>query len=241
MLGLAAMALGAALMLSPLFVRGETGGDKAEANAAKETEKTPTTRPAPGGVAVARFVYKGNASNVCFSGGFLATVDRKTDTSVERAFRHVDLTTEDVFQYPFAVFTGDRSFELDDAEKKQLRAYLTRGGFLLASASCSNHEWAENFRALMAELFPKSALKPLTTKHAVFHQLYDIDSIAAKHRAFDTNIYGLTLGDRLAVVFSPLGLNDTANAGDGCCCCGGNEIRDAELINANVLIYALTH
>ncbi|MCA9307730.1 MAG: hypothetical protein KDA16_14465 [Phycisphaerales bacterium] len=26
----------------------------------------------------------------------------------------------------------------------------------------------------------------------------------------------------------------------GCCCCGGNEIRNARYINANILAYALT-
>jgi len=45
----------------------------------------------------------------------------------------------------------------------------------------------------------------------------------------------------LRIVFAPLGLNDTSNAGGGCCCCGGNEVRNAKLINANILVYALTN
>ena len=48
-------------------------------------------------------------------------------------------------------------------------------------------------------------------------------------------------GGRLAALFSPTGLHDTGNAGGGCCCCGGNEFLDANRINANVLVYTLTH
>ena len=43
------------------------------------------------------------------------------------------------------------------------------------------------------------------------------------------------------LILSPDGLNDTANAGPSCCCCGGNEIKSAKEINVNLLAYALTH
>ena len=46
------------------------------------------------------------------------------------------------------------------------------------------------------------------------------------------------LGKRLGVLYSQDGLNDTSNT-QGCCCCGGNEITNAEQINVNILIYSL--
>jgi hypothetical protein len=46
---------------------------------------------------------------------------------------------------------------------------------------------------------------------------------------------------RLVLVFSPSGLNDTDQAEEGCCCCGGEELIDAHMINANILVYVLTH
>jgi hypothetical protein len=50
----------------------------------------------------------------------------------------------------------------------------------------------------------------------------------------------MTVNGKLALVFSADGLNDTANA-KNCCCCGGNEIVQAEFLNVNLLAYALLH
>ncbi len=76
----------------------------------------------------------------------------------------------------------------------------------------------------------------------MFHTLYDIQPLRSKAAVKEAvEIEGLEVDGRLAVVFSPYGLNDTANAGGNCCCCGGNEVRNAHLINADILAYALTH
>ena len=50
----------------------------------------------------------------------------------------------------------------------------------------------------------------------------------------------VTRRDKLVVVYSSDGLNDSHNA-KGCCCCGGNEITNGREINANILAYALLH
>jgi len=194
----------------------------------------------PGAVNVARLICAGVKEEVCFADGFLTNVDRSTDTKVRRRFAFVELASEDLFNYPFVVMTGEKAFKLSDAEKKNLKAYIDRGGFVLASASCSSAEWADSFRPMLAALYPDRKLAALPLDHPVFHRLYDIDRIVTRKEAGQPVIYGLEWGGRLRVVFSPFGLNDTANAGGGCCCCGGNEIRNAQLICADVLVYALT-
>jgi len=40
------------------------------------------------------------------------------------------------------------------------------------------------------------------------------------------------------LIYSPDGLNDTGTM-HGCCCCGGNEIKNSQKVNANILAYAL--
>jgi hypothetical protein len=194
-----------------------------------------------GRIVVARFVYEQGREETCFAEAFLVNADRESSVKVARHFAFVALSREEIFAFPFAVMTGSRACNLTAAEKKNLKAYLDRGGLLLASSSCSSQEWADSFRALLLELYPGQKLTPLGMDHPIFHRLYDIDRVVAR-KAVDAQplIYGLEFGGRLAVVFSPLGLNDTDNAGPGCCCCGGNEIRNAQFINANVLIYALT-
>ena len=51
---------------------------------------------------------------------------------------------------------------------------------------------------------------------------------------------GLEINGRLAMVYSKEGLNDVEHA-QGCCCCGGNEIRDPEKVNVNVFAYAVLY
>jgi hypothetical protein len=50
----------------------------------------------------------------------------------------------------------------------------------------------------------------------------------------------VSVNGRLAILYSPEGLNNARNA-KGCCCCGGNELRNSREINVNALIYALVY
>jgi hypothetical protein len=194
----------------------------------------------PGAVVVARFLYSGGQEAACFAEGFLTDVDRQSTVRVQRHLAPVELSGGDLYRYPLAVMTGDKTLRLSADEKQAFKAYLSRGGFVLASASCSETAWADGFRALLAELFPNQKLTALPMTHPIFHRLYDIDRLVARKGSGQPVIYGLEIEGHLALVFSPLGLNDTANAGPGCCCCGGNELRNAALVNANIVIYTLT-
>ncbi len=211
-----------------------------EAAVGQSTDDADTDAPAEGRVKVANLVYGGGKTGVCFAEGFLVSLARETELNIQRAFERVELGDAALFDHPFAIMTGEGDFTLNAEEKENLKAYLDRGGFLLASAGCSNAAWAENFRAVIDELFGPDALSPLEPDHPLFQQLYEIDRLEMKRPTGNEKLWGLTRDGRLALVFSPQGLNDTANAGKGCCCCGGNEVRNARQINANILLYALT-
>lgn len=191
-------------------------------------------------VVVARLTYDKGKSAVCFAGQFLATYSRETGQNVRRTYAEVKLDSDQLFEHPFVVLSGQETFKLSAEEKKNLKRYIERGGFVLASAGCSNVAWARSFEAVMKELFGKDALTPLETKHALFHTVYDIDHIDVRRPGGRQAAYGLIVDDRVRVLYSPLGLNDTDNAGGECCCCGGTEIKNARLINVNALAYALT-
>ncbi|MCA9429391.1 MAG: hypothetical protein KC940_02670, partial [Candidatus Omnitrophica bacterium] len=51
---------------------------------------------------------------------------------------------------------------------------------------------------------------------------------------------GLEIDGRIVMIYSPEGLNDTSNV-QGCCCCGGNEVKNSQEVNVNVITYSLTH
>lgn len=192
-------------------------------------------------VRVARLVYAGGKTSKCFADGFLEMADRRLESNISRNLEKVELASDEIFAFPFIIMTGEGRFSLSEKDRNQLQAYLKGGGFLLASAGCSNRKWATSFKAVMADLYPEQEMQKLDLDHPLFHTLVDIDRIVASKGSQVGAVYGMNLEDRLAVVFSPLGLNDTANAGGGCCCCGGNEVRNSKQINANIVAYALTH
>jgi Domain of unknown function (DUF4159) len=190
-------------------------------------------------VQVANLVYAGTKSSQCFSDHFLIQAEKESSISTSRRFHATKLGSEEVFGFPLVIMTGEGEFSLTDQERENLRQYVHGGGLLLASAGCSSREWDRSFRREMARIFPATAMQPLGLDHQVFHTVYDIKVLEAKHgkpRPLD----GIVQGGRLGVVYSQDGLNDTAHT-HGCCCCGGNEITNCAQINVNILAYALIY
>jgi hypothetical protein len=190
-------------------------------------------------VQVANLVYAGVKSSQCFADHFLVEAEKRTAISTSRRFHAVKLGSDDVFGYPLIIMTGEGTFDLPESERQNLRNFIDRGGFLLASAGCSSLEWDRSFRREMATVFPEQPLQPLGMDHAVFHTVTDISALHARHGEPHA-LQGLIRDNRLAVLYSQDGLNDTEHT-HGCCCCGGNELANAMDINVNVLAYALAY
>ena len=184
----------------------------------------------------ANLIYGGTKSSVCFSEEFLSAVASQTSINTARKFKPVKLAEKEVFRFPFAVMTGEGAFTLLEEERRNLKLYLEKGGFLLASAGCSSKEWGDSFVREMEIIFPERKLGEVPMEHAIFRTIFDVPRLDTKHQ--DSRLQGLTLGGKIVVIYSPDGLNDTATM-HGCCCCGGNEIKNSQKVNANILVYAL--
>jgi len=187
-------------------------------------------------VECANLIYGGTKSSVCFSEEFLSAVAGETSVNTARKFKPVKLAEKEVFRFPFAVMTGEGAFTLTGDERKHLKLYLEKGGFLLASAGCSSKEWGDSFTRELQAIFPERKLADVAMDHPIFRTVFDVPRLDTKHE--DAKLQGLTLGGKIVVIYSPDGLNDTATM-HGCCCCGGNEIKNSRKVNANILVYAL--
>jgi hypothetical protein len=194
---------------------------------------------AEGIVQVANLVYAGTKSSKCFSDHFLIDAEKASSISTSRRFHAVKLSSDELFDFPLVIMTGEGPFELLDSERQNLRKYIERGGFLLASAGCSSPDWDKSFRAEMAKVFADHPLEALKMDHPVFHTVYDINEINGSHGKVRP-LEGISVGGRLGVLYSVDGLNDTSHT-QGCCCCGGNEITNCIQVNVNILAYALTY
>ena len=114
-----------------------------------------------------------------------------------------------------------------------LKKFLEKGGFLLASPGCSSPDWDRSFRSELGKILPNTPLRTVPMTHKIFKTVYDIDTISVRHGK-PKPIEGVELNGRIVVVYSADGLNDTAHV-HGCCCCGGNEVTNCAQINVNVL------
>lgn len=191
-------------------------------------------------VQCANLIYAGTKTSRCFSDQFLTTMQQRTAIPVERRFRSVKLASDELFDYPFVMMTGESSFFLTTKERENLKRYLKNGGFLLASAGCSNKDWGRSFRSEMRKIFEDDAMNEIDLEHPVFRTVYEVDKLELSKGGGTGTIEGVEVNGKLVVVFSEAGLNDSSNR-SGCCCCGGNEIQNAMEVNVNILAYALLY
>jgi len=184
-------------------------------------------------------IYAGTQTSVCFADRFLSDVAQQTTLKVNKKFCPVRLDAETLFDYPFCVMSGNESFSLSDKERAHLRKYLSQGGFLLVSPGCSDAKWDKAFRQEMKVCFPQNSMKTIPMTHPIFSMVHSIPKLTEGSGKL-AMLEGLEIDGRLVMVYSKEGLNDVSNA-EGCCCCGGSEIRNAALVNINVFTYAVLY
>ena len=182
-------------------------------------------------------VYSGGKTSVCFADKFLSTAKKETGLNVQTKFNTVKLDTDALFDSPFTVISGEGDFRFSQKERDNLKKYLTCGGFLVASPGCSDKAWDKAFRGELKALFPKAPLKKIPMTHPIFSMVFDVPSLHLKSGG-TTLIEGIEIDGRLVAIYSSEGLNDVGNA-KGCCCCGGNHIKESEKVNVNILIHSL--
>jgi hypothetical protein len=132
-------------------------------------------------VQVANLVYSGIRSSHCFSDYFLIKAEKESAISTSRRFHAVKLSSEDLFHFPLVVMTGEGAFQLPDSERENLRRFIERGGFLLASAGCSSQDWDRSFRREMARIFPQQPMQALGMDPPIFHTVCEITELKARH------------------------------------------------------------
>jgi hypothetical protein len=189
----------------------------------------------------AMLIHGDGVTAYCFAPHFLKRIAETTHIRTTGKFAYVDLASAELFEFPFAVLSGEQPFTLDAQQQSQLRAYLLGGGFVVASAGCSNADWDRSFRRAIAEVLPEYRLERLPLSHPIMHTVYDIDRLRSKRLGGQPTLEAITIDGRIVLLYSPDGLNDSVRAPGDCCCCGGNELINAMQINANALAYALTH
>src|SRR5262249_34320648 len=129
----------------------------------------------------ASLIYSGTKSSFCFSEEFLSTVASETSVNTARKFKPVKLGEHEVVRFPFAVMTGEGAFTLTEDERKNLKNYLEKGGFLLASAGCSSKDWGDSFSHEIETIFPDRKLAEVPMDHPIFRTVYEVKQLDTSH------------------------------------------------------------
>ncbi|MCR4412168.1 MAG: DUF4159 domain-containing protein [Thermoguttaceae bacterium] len=169
--------------------------------------------------------------------------------------RDIDIGDPALFDYHLVFMHGRTFFRLTDAERKQLKTYVERGGMVLADAICASPQFADAFRKEMQAMFPDRALQPipredpmLTTAYGGFdvrmvqrrdpQQRSKTDPLKALLRKVPPELEGIKLDDRWGVVFSRYDLSCALEKQDSVECQGYTR-EDAARIGVNVVLYSL--
>ena len=98
------------------------------------------------------------------------------------AYKIVQLSSPEIFNYPFIYFSEPGFMVLDDQEVKNLGEYIRRGGFILADDfRTANYlhgpEELEVLRMYLKRALPERELVRLDIRNPIFHTFYDIDTL----------------------------------------------------------------
>ncbi len=108
---------------------------------------------------------------------FLPALERFTRLSVAPDSRHIELTDDTLFEYPwlFVQQVGQGYWMPNEREADQLREYLLRGGFLVVDDFHSDYEWPI-FEAAIRRVLPDRPIVDIPEGDPLLAIIFPLDS-----------------------------------------------------------------
>jgi len=130
-----------------------------------------------------------------------------TGINVEQlSYRVVELSSPEIFDYPFAYVSEPGEMELTDKEVANLREYIERGGFIMIDDFGGQGQGPSEFEAFRDNLiraFPERNVFVVGDNHELLNTFYKINSVETVHpmSGVKSVFYGYSDGrDRLAMI-----------------------------------------
>jgi hypothetical protein len=120
----------------------------------------------------------------------------------EPKFYSVDISSDDIFNYPFIFITGHGNINFSDTEVKRLKEYLERGGFLYAD---DDYGMNEPFKREMKKVFPEQEMKELPFDHKIYSSHFSFPKGLPKTHEHDGKPpqgFGYFIDGRLCVYYT---------------------------------------
>ena len=171
----------------------------------------------------------------------LKFIRQQTTIDVDPRYEFVELSSENLFSYPFLFMTGHGNISFSDYEVQRLREYLTRGGFLYAD---DDYGMDKAFRREIKKVFPGNDLVELPFSYGLYQCQFPFPNGVPKiheHDGKPPQGFGIFLDGRLVVYYTY-----ESNPSDGW---ADPEIHnDPEALRqqalrfgTNIVVWSLTH
>ena len=157
------------------------------------------------GFKIARLKYNGGGdwyNDPSEEVNLLKFIAQNTNVKTNPVYEFVDLTSGNIFAYPFLYMTGHGNIVFSDAESKKLRTYLENGGFLYVD---DDYGLDKAFRREIKKVFPDKDLVEIPFSYGLYHCFYDFPRGVPKTHEHDNKLpqgFGIFVNGRLCVFYT---------------------------------------
>ena len=154
---------------------------------------------------IARLKYNGGGdwyNDPSAEVNLLRFVSQNTNIKVKPEYKFVDISSEEIFSYPFLFMTGHGNVVFSKDEANRLRKYLENGGFLYID---DDYSLDKAVRREMKKVFPEKDFVELPFSHGIYNIMFDFSSGPPKTHKHDENPprgFGIFVDTRLAVFYT---------------------------------------
>jgi hypothetical protein len=157
------------------------------------------------GFQIARLKYSGGGdwyNDPSEEVNLLKFIQAHTDIKTNPEYKFVDITSDEIFSYPFLFLTGHGNINFSNEEVKRLRTYLENGGFLYID---DDYGLDKPIRREMKKVFPDKDFVEIPFSNKIFNIFYKFDNGTPKTHEHDgkpPQSFGIFLGERMAVLYT---------------------------------------
>ena len=171
----------------------------------------------------------------------LKFVNRETTIKVNPEYVFVEISSDDIFNYPFLFITGHGNIVFSQSEVNRIRKYLERGGFIYID---DDYGMNKAIRREFKKVFLNQEFVELPFNHGIYNALYKFNYGPPKTHEHDKKPpqgFGLFIDKKLSVYYTY-----ESNPSDGWADKNvhnnpDNKRLEALQFGANIIIYALTN
>ena len=154
---------------------------------------------------IARLKYNGGGdwyNDPSAEVNLLNFIRRNINIKVDARYRFVEISSEEIFSYPFLFVTGHGNVVFSKDEVERLRLYLENGGFLYID---DDYGLDNAIRREMKKVFPTKDFIELPFNYGLYNVFYNFENGPPKTHEHDKNSpqgFGIFVDGRLAVYYT---------------------------------------